>query len=159
MIKLKKKIKISSRKLMLIESVDFFSFSDDDDEVSNLAFFHFFFFPKFYTSSVSYFSSPNFFLPPCSWTESTHNIRKMKNRVWLKKKKWTKIRHLGFFLISWMKIHMYSSKNWNQRMKQWNLLFVFSLCCVAFLFSCNERKSPSWFLSCRLIDGTNGFVG
>ena len=86
MIKLKKKKnKISSRKLMLTESVDFFSFSDDDDEVSNLAFFHFFFFPKFYTSSVSYFSSPNCFLPPFSWTESTHDIRKMKNRVWFKK--------------------------------------------------------------------------
>ena len=32
-IKKKLKIKISSRKLMLIESVDFFLFSDDDDEV------------------------------------------------------------------------------------------------------------------------------
>ena len=48
MIKLKKKlkIKISSRQLMLTESVDFFSFSDDDEEVSKPGFLSLLFFPK-----------------------------------------------------------------------------------------------------------------
>ena len=63
---IKLKTKISSRKLMLTESVDFFSFSDDNNEVSKPCFVSLPFFPKFYTSSVSYFSSRNFLLPSFS---------------------------------------------------------------------------------------------
>ena len=125
----------------------------------NLAFFHFSFFPKFYTSSILYFSSPKFFLPPFSWTESTHNIRKMKNRAWFKKNKMNQnktLRVSSHFMDEDSYVQFEKPKSNNETMK---LTFYFFLCCVVFLFSCNKWKSPSWFLSCRLTDGTNGFAG
>ena len=120
----------------------------------NLAFFHFFFFPKFYTSSVSYFLSPNFFfLHFHELNQHTISERWKIGFDWKKKMNQNKtLRVFSHFMDEDSYVQF-------EKLKSKNEIVKLTLCCVVFLFSCNKQKNPLWFVSRKLTDGTNGFAG